>query len=770
MLEFFQKLFEARFMPHGYCFLWRPDILWMSVISDGLIALSYYVIPVGLFYVVRKRHDTSFSWLFYLFGLFILTCGTTHVLGIVTLWYPICRFEAFMKALTAIASLPTAIALIQVVPRLVAIPSPAELTEANEALRREIGERKKAEEQVRHLNAELERRVQERTAELQSTSERLKAITESSPLGICAWDLEGRVTFWNPAMTKLYGWTSEEVTGQLSPTLTAQTPEESEANVQRALSGKAVVDLEAEGRTKAGDPAHVSFSLAPLQSGEGEVTGVLAVVADTGERTRAEQASRESESRFRTLADCIPQLAWMTDEKGYIVWYNQRWYNYTGSTFEEMQGWGWRTVHHPDHVGRVMDRWRQALADGVGWEDTFPLLSKQGEWRWFLSRANPIHDEHGNLLRWFGTNTDITEQLRSEQDLRASKARFRQLADAMPQIVWVTRPDGEHEYLNRRWNEYTGVNFEQTGGEGWLQAVHPADGEATTDCWNYSLKTGEPLRIEYRMRAADGEYRWFLGLALPGYGDDGDVERWYGTCTDIHDQKRTEQELRRANTDLQQFAYAASHDLQEPLRNMALFSQLLDREYRGQFQGDSAQFLEYIVKGAQRMHELLRDVLAYSRVSGPETEPELGADSSDVFQECTLNLSAAIEESGATVTADPLPTVAMSRAHLLQLMQNLLSNGVKYRSEAPPVVSVKATRQNGEWLFAVRDNGIGIDPRYHQQIFGLFKRLHREEFPGTGIGLAICQKIVERYGGRLWLESEPGQGSTFYFTAPALDR
>ncbi len=231
--------------------------------------------------------------------------------------------------------------------------------------------------------------------------------------------------------------------------------------------------------------------------------------------------------------------------------------------------------------------------------------------------------------------------------------------------------------------------------------------------------------------------------------------------------ERSVTELARSNTDLQQFAYVASHDLQEPLRMIASYTQLLARRYKGKLDPEADDFIGYAVDGANRMQRLIQDLLAYARV---DTQAQVFAPTSleAVVGHALDNVRAAVEESRAVVTHDPLPTVMADERQLLQLFQNLLSNALKFRGDQPPRVHVSAERHDHEWRFAVRDNGIGIDPQYADKIFVIFQRLHNiGEYPGTGIGLAICKKIVERHGGRIWLESQPGQGATFYFTLPA---
>lgn len=246
---------------------------------------------------------------------------------------------------------------------------------------------------------------------------------------------------------------------------------------------------------------------------------------------------------------------------------------------------------------------------------------------------------------------------------------------------------------------------------------------------------------------------------------------------ELRERKRAEneldqlvQELKRSNSDLEQFAYVASHDLQEPLRMVASYTQLLSRRYRGQLDAKADQYIDYAVDGATRMQQLINDLLAFSRV-GTRAQPLTRTSCADVVAQAVRNLSAAITESRANITADPLPVLPGDAVQLVQLFQNLIGNAIKFRGDAAPRIHIHAEaqgdRHSREWLFSVRDNGIGIEPQYYERVFVIFQRLHaKSAYPGTGIGLAICKKIVERHGGRIWVESEQGQGTTFFFTLP----
>jgi light-regulated signal transduction histidine kinase (bacteriophytochrome) len=230
------------------------------------------------------------------------------------------------------------------------------------------------------------------------------------------------------------------------------------------------------------------------------------------------------------------------------------------------------------------------------------------------------------------------------------------------------------------------------------------------------------------------------------------------------------QALVRANEDLNQFAFAASHDLQEPLRMITSYSQLLVKGYSGQLDGEAATCIGFITQGTKRMRELLADLLAYTQLTGDEEEEPVPVELNDAFQTAVENCRTAIDETGASVTSGPLPAVLGHKPHFVQLFQNLISNGLKYRSDRVPHIHVSAELQDDVWRISVRDNGIGIDPEYHEQIFGVFKRLHGKSIPGTGIGLAICKRVVDRYDGKIWVESRLDQGATLYFTLSAASK
>lgn len=257
-----------------------------------------------------------------------------------------------------------------------------------------------------------------------------------------------------------------------------------------------------------------------------------------------------SASEFRLLADTMPSLCWIARGDGFIVWYNQRWHLYCGTTPQAMEGWGWQDVHDPAELPRVMARWQESIERGKPFEMVFPLRGADGVFRPFLTRIVPLRDATGKVVRWFGVNTEITEQIKAEAAREETEAKYAVLAEAMPQMVWSTLPDGFHDYYNSQWYEFTGVPYGSTDGEGWNGMFHPDDQDRAWARWRHSLSTGEPYEIEYRLRHRSGEYRWTLGRALPVRDEDGKITRWIGTCTDIHDAKMASEQNDILNREL----------------------------------------------------------------------------------------------------------------------------------------------------------------------------------------------------------------------------
>lgn len=744
-----------------------------------------------------------------------------------------------------------------------------------------------------------------KTAEeaLRESQVRLAATLEQLPLGVGLLDSRGRWVARNPMLAGLLGETiPSEGTAQtdrwIAWTDDGRKLEAVEFPVTRALrgeSGPAVDYLHVTGDAE----AWMRISAAPFRGAGGEIHGAICVVQDIDDRKRAEDAVRESEARFRNLADNAPVMVWVTEPDGACSFLSRSWYEFTGRTPETALGFGWLDAVHPEDrpeaerifrkanaehnpfrleyrlqrhdgewrwaidaaaprfspdgafhgfVGSVMDitdrkrdeeilrtsearlqlaqsggrvgvwdwvvdndetywsetmwslygreplvdgniqeLWRLSLepedrervmrhiadffaGSGTEFREEFRIRRPDGAIRWVECVAQVERDSAGKAVRMSGVNVDLTARRDAERALRDSEARFRGLAEAVPEILFTAAADGSCDFASPTLLNYTGLTAEPLLGFGWMTALHPDDAESTASLWGHSVKTGERFEMEYRLRRRDGAYHWFIARATPLRDEAGRIVKWFGAATDIQEQKRTEQDLRGANEDLKQFAWAASHDLKEPLRMVVTFTELLEQRYEGKLDAEGLRYIRYAVEGANRMSALLSGLSEYWRAKEHAGTPGAAARLEDALGAALGNLRTAIAESGAVITHDTLPRVRASELPMVQVFQNLVSNAIKYRDpERTPRVHISALRERGFWRVCVEDNGIGIAPEHQRQIFAIFKRLHsRDRYPGAGIGLALCQTIIEREGGRIWVESSPGKGARFCFTLPEV--
>ena len=533
---------------------------------------------------------------------------------------------------------------------------------------------------------------------------------------------------------------------------------------------------------------------------------------DVTARKQAEDALRESEERFRLAAAATHAMVYDLDVRAKRVNAMQGLAGLLGYDLAEAElslEW-WDRQIHPDDLEACHAAFQNIHADPRDHTIEYRLRHKDGRILCVEDHATPVRDGAGQVVRIVGTVVDITERKRAEESLRKSVARFGSVLDNSQDVIYrVNLQTGRFEYISPSAEMVTGYTSDELTAlslETALAMIHPDDMPGMQAALAVLEATGQ-AEVEYRQRARSGDYRW-LSNRMSLIRDDADQPLYRdGNIREIGERKRAEialrkaaEELARSNKDLESFAHVASHDLQEPLRMVNGFLDLLQDRYKGQLDAKAQEYIGLAVDGATRMSALIRDLLEYARV-GSKDKQTVAVKLDAVVDYAKANLRATIEESNAVIIADSLPTVMADEGQMRQLFQNLMGNALKFRQPGVrPEVFISARvahtdevsgfrvqcsgslKQDGEklssgaeprnltseisfWLFSIRDNGIGIDPTQVGRLFQVFQRLHnREEYPGTGIGLAICKKIVERHGGRIWIESTPGKGSTFRFT------
>jgi PAS domain S-box-containing protein len=685
MPEFLTELWSSGpFIPHGHCYLWNTELVWLHLLSDVLIALAYYSIPLTLLYFVRKRQDLPFPQIFFLFGAFIVACGTTHLMEVWTLWHPTYWLSGAIKALTAVISLYTAAILVPLVPQALALPSPDQMALTTQALTVQIAERQQAEASLRSAYEDLDRRIQERTAELaqanqglqaeiaerqraeallQQTTALQRAILDSANYTIISTAVDGTIQTFNKAAERWLGYPEAEIVGKVTP----------------------------------------------------------AIIHDRDEVVH----------RAQTLSEELG----VAIEPGFEV--------FVAKT----------------RRGEIDEReWSYIRKDG----SRFPVE---------LS-ITALRDGSNNITGFLGIGSDITERKQALAALQESEKRLQAFIDNAGSVIYIKNVQGQYILINREYEVLFHLNKESVQGQTDFDLFPEDVAHTFRENDLQVLAAGKAVKSEELAPQDDGLHT-YLSTKFPLLDASGTPYAVCGISTDITERKQSEkalahqaEELARSNAELERFAYVASHDLQEPLRMVVSYLQLLERRYQGKLDATADEFIAYAVDGAARMQTLIRDLLSYSRV-GTQTQAFAPVDSTAVLEQAIANLQMAITESDAAITHDPLPEVMVDASQFAQLFQNLIGNAIKFRSEQPPQIHISAERVEDAWQFSVRDNGIGIESQYTERIFIIFQRLHRRaDYAGTGIGLAICRKIVERHGGRLWIESEPGQGSVFYFTLP----
>ncbi|VVB91877.1 Methanogenesis regulatory histidine kinase FilI [uncultured archaeon] len=652
---------------------------------------------------------------------------------------------------------------------------------------KDITERKQMEEALRKAYDELEMRVKERTAELAEANESLKTeISERRRAeehikfqtivlsqvndAVVAFDNNHRIIYWNYGAEQLYNFKSEEVLGRQMEEVTRhrwlKPEDENAAYDSLAATGSWRGEFIQAGKN--GEEIHVEASIKTLKNEKDAAIGFISVMRDITERKRAEQHLR----LLSAAVEEAPNGIQIVGLDGRIVFSNKAVEKIYGFSPEEFQG------RHVDEMNVDQEFAGKVIVPTIKetgrWVGELMVKHKDGRTFPIWLTTSLVKESKGEPIAMVGIITEITERKRAMEKLKESETRLAQAQRIAHIGSWEHNLQTNELYNSEEaYRLLDATPGEITTFEGFLRYIHPEDRESVRKSIEEAIKGKRTFNYEYRTILKDGSMRVIHAQGEVVFDNTGKPIKISGTAMDITERKRVEEErerwmaeLARSNAELEQFAYVASHDLKEPLRMVSSFAQLLEKRYKGRLGKDADEFIAYIVEGIIRMQAMINDLLAYSRV-GTQGKPFQPTDCEFVLNQVMVNMKVAVEQSGAVVTHDPLPTITADTSQMIQLLQNLISNAIKFRSKELPRIHIRTEKKGDEWVFSVRDNGIGIAPEFFGRLFQIFQRGHpASEYAGTGIGLATCKKIVERHGVKIWAESVEGKGSTFYFTIP----
>ncbi len=519
---------------------------------------------------------------------------------------------------------------------------------------------------------------------------------------------------------------------------------------------------------------HLTRAAPQFDPATGQVQRWYGSTVDIQALRQAQAELAEREAQLRTLTETIPQLVWTVEADGTTSYVNQRYTNFTGLDVPELARQGWNVLIHPDDLDRTLADFGQQLAAGAELNMESRLRHYAGgPYRWFLHRTVAQHDAQGRFLRWYGTSTDVQQQHELQERLQNSEAELRIQAESLPQQIWTAGPDGVLDFYNHRTTAYLGVNPAQSPGTSWLDYLHPDDRPEATERWGAALAEGRYYEAEFRLRRYDGQYRWFLAQAQARRTPNGPVLRWYGTNTDIEDQKRSQRllveqntRLKRTNRDLDNFVYTASHDLKQPVTNMAgIFEEL--RRTAAFADPEAPKLLAMFDRALAQIYTTIDDLGAIVRVQRPISVQEM--EPVDLLA-LTDEVLASLQDMSARLRAEIVVNFAACsrlqavRSHLQSVFFNLISNALKYADPArPPRIRVSSAPHpgTGNPVLVFTDNGRGLDlAKVGPQLFQQFSRFH-PDVEGSGMGLYLVNRIVEQAGGHIDVTSTVDVGTTF---------
>lgn len=624
----------------------------------------------------------------------------------------------------------------------------------------------------------------------EATSRLLASIVESSEDAIISNDLNGTITSWNRGAEEIYGYSAAEIMGRpVSLLLPPDRAGEVAEILARIAQGHGIKKLQSERLTREGGPVSVSLTISPVYDALGRISGASKIARDITEELRAIEEARAARDSLRTTLASIGDAVMATDTQGRIVFANHVALDLLRRAEAEVLG---RPL---EEVFRIANEFTREPVENpvsvvmrerniVGLANHTILLTHDGGEVPIDDSGSPIRNDRGEITGVVLTFRDVTERRRAEEALQAAQMQLKVVTDTMSAAVTRCSRDLRYIWASPQYARWVQSTPEQLAGRP-IEEVLGTAGLSTIRPYIDRVLAGERVNFETRFTYPHQFPKYIRASYVPTYDRHGEVDGWVAHVSDLTDIKEAQAELTRVNAnleqtnlrlarsneDLERFAFVASHDLQEPLRMVSTFAQLLVRTYQASPGSDAALFVDNIMDGTRRMRALLSDLLTYAEIGANANRTDHAAhpvDLNQVVRTAIENLRTAIESTGAVIEVEELPVVSATEGYLVPLFQNLFENAIKYRGKEPPRIRLGWKDLGGYPRFSVSDNGIGIEEEYHTQIFGVFKRLHSGKIPGTGVGLAICQRVVERYGGKIWVDSQPGEGATFRFTMPHM--
>jgi PAS domain S-box-containing protein len=613
-------------------------------------------------------------------------------------------------------------------------------------------------------------------AQLRRSQERLRLAQQAAGIGTFEWDIRNGSIEWSPELESLYGLPEGGFKGTYDAWISYVHPED-RAGAERCVREACnTTQFQAEFRIVRPDGSVRWLAARGKvdQNDAGKPLRMLGINIDVTDRELANLALRESEKRFRDLANAMPQLVWTADESGEVTYYNSQASRYQGIEQVSEDLWHWRPILHPNDIDQTVEVWKAAVASGSVYECEHRVHMLDGSYRWHLSRAFRVVSS--KKAQWYGTATDIHELKIAEQAMRESEERFRMLADNMSQFAWMADRSGRIVWFNRRWFDYTGTTNEDMQHRGWLSVIHRDYVDSVVDHFQECLRAGTDWEDTFPIRASDGNYSWFLCRAVPIRDDGGTITRWFGTNTDVTEFRRIEAELRRAqqlaevaNRAKSDFLANMSHEIRSPMTAIIGYADLLTTEDPG-----DREKIETIRSNGQYLLTLINDILDLSKIEAGKLGLDLVEFSPRMLVDEVYSLmQVRASESGLAFTQEfttQIPKkIKSDPLRIRQVLINLVGNAIKFTESGSVKMVVSFDDINSEFAIDVIDTGIGMSPDEMQRLFQPFSQADAtisRRFGGSGLGLAISQRLAGLLNGHINVSSEVNQGSRFTLVLP----